>query len=133
VDARQRERLALARNIVRALRRPEFRARLEVINPSGERPVVAALDDDTCSWVFERVREAGGDATVVISREVTEGVQVPCFLIVTHEPVAHEDVEDFPLHPDAEIGLLLAYMAEHQQPVSCRVVAPDMTARLVAS
>jgi hypothetical protein len=130
MDDREQARLGLTRAVVRDLRTPEFRASLHVVDELGRKPIVGCLPDDTVEWVFARVRELGGDATVVMGTAVAPGVFQREFMVVTKGIAAEADPEPCGVHPHSEVGLLMAYLREHGGRVQCQMLAPDSIATL---
>ncbi len=91
---------------MRAMRHSAARAPLSGAGPDGAQHVVVCLREDTVQYAADRVREAGGLATVVIPRP--SGTLCP----VVWEQGEHLE-EALPLatepgvHPGSELGMVL--------------------------
>ncbi len=124
MDAREAERLKLARQVVRWMADPQFREVLAATD-TGERPVVVTLPDDTVQHMFELARAAGHVVNVVTLLEGRRLSLLSMFADGTNAPVAPVAEEDCPVHPDTHVDMLLTYLRRCDDPVRCFVVGPD--------
>ncbi len=123
MDAREADRLKLARQVVRWRTEPRFRELLAATS-TGERPVVVALPDDTVQHMFELARAAGQVVNVVT---LLEGGRLALISMFAEEDAAATSLaeQDCPVHPDTHVDMLLTYLRRRQAPVRCFVAGPD--------
>lgn len=129
MDAKQADRLAIARRATRALRHRDFRSTLAPgADESSNRVIIAALPDDRVGAILERVAEYRLPASVVLAageRTLRIIVLTPC-----STGSSSEQLEECPVHDDAEIGMLFDFMQAHRAPIHIQR-ATDFSMELV--
>jgi hypothetical protein len=130
VDARSRERLAVGRAILDALRHPDFRDEFVPNDPStGERVIIPALKDDTMGEIFDQLRETPGPAYVVLDGR--DGLLIISLLPDSKgRHAAPEPPEPCPIHRHSQIAMLVEYLRHYRQ-LTIRELAPDVRVELV--
>lgn len=130
MDVRDDPKTSLAKRVAALLRTdPRFRDFLRFVAPDGSRPVVIAALDDRVGDVFAYLaRHHRSGANVVIGSESGRFANI----IVRHET---EDADspsfgaistDCPVHVDAPLGMLMAYLLLHEgEAVRCCPVGDE--------
>jgi hypothetical protein len=132
VEASQRQRLAVSREVMKALRHRDFRNALDLTDANGEHTVVVALPSDPMRRIFKQLKRVSGVAYIGVTD--AEG-DIEFIAVGPPESVAPDDKsgasDECPIHGDASVGLLLAYLREHRRPLRFREADPDVTVQLV--
>jgi hypothetical protein len=131
VDAKERQRLALALYILDAVRCKSFRSET-LATASNEHVIVPALPDDTMASLFDQVRLSGGPVHVATLHDNALAV----FAMVPHKPARHaipqtEPDDEFPVSPDMSVGILVDYLILRDRPVVFRAASPQVSLELV--
>ncbi len=125
MDARARERLAVARMALRLLRHRDFRNELPDTNAQGEHVIVPALPDDTMGELFAQLHAAKG--TVYVA--VPDGDDV---VIITLTPVRQAARPDScPIYRHMEVKMVIDYLRMCRTPVTCYEALPNVTMQLL--
>jgi hypothetical protein len=129
VDARSRARLAVARNVLRALRHRDFRSELGETTASGEHVVVPALPDDTMGALFDQLRSADGPIYVAIS----DGDDIVVLSMAQARPPKHAAPtrDDCPIHRDTQLTMIVDYLRMIHGPLTCYEASPGVMLELV--
>lgn len=99
------ERLEVTRRVMRAMRHESGRRPLVERDADGARRVVICLPSDTVRYACERVREAGGRATVVVP---ARGGLLPLRWHID-EAAPGMFACDGPIHPESTMGMLIEW------------------------
>jgi hypothetical protein len=129
VDAKQKERLALASRVLRALRHRDFRNELRETGRSGDHVVLPALPDDTMGTFFDQLRRSGG--TIYIAVPEDEEITVLSLAQTPPRPHAESAEDDCPIHRDTQIQMVVELLRVIRAPLPCCEAAPGVTLELV--
>lgn len=101
----ERERLEVARRVMKAMRHASGRRPLDIENIHGGRQVVICLGSDTVQYATERVVGVGGAATVVVPKG-DHLVPLTWTLQLGAEAVSENDS----VHQDSTLDMLVKYV-----------------------
>lgn len=129
MDARSRERLAVAHTILRALRHRDFRNELDGTRASGEHVVAPALPDDTMGVFFDQLRQSAG--TIYIGVPENAGIAVLSLAQTQRPKHAAPSRDDCPIHRDTQLKMVIDYLRMSKGPLRCHEATPSITLELV--
>jgi hypothetical protein len=129
VDDRSRMRLAVAHEVLQAVRHGDFRNDLGETIRSGEHMIVPALHDDPMSGFFDKLRAAHGTIYIAVREE--DGLAV--LSMSTARPPRHAvpAPDDCPIHPDTHLQMIINYLRATHGPLTCYEASPGVMVELV--
>jgi hypothetical protein len=131
VEAKDRQRLAVAHRILNAVRSKTFRSET-LATDAGEHVIVPALPDDIMASLFNQLRQAGGALHVAVLQD--DNLLV--FAMVEHKRARHAGLQadpddDFPMSPDMSVGMVLDYLILRDRPLIFHEASPQVSVELV--
>lgn len=103
------ERREITKRVMKAMRHPLARRPLAGAGADSAQHIIVCLRSDTIDYAAQRVRAAGGIATVVVPHG-TGLVPLSWEMTGTREiPLSVQS--EGPIHPDSELGMLMDYFA----------------------
>lgn len=126
---RQRQRLAVADQVLQAMRGKEFRHDTPADTRSGERVILPALPDDKIGMLFEQLRAIDG----LVHVAVPEGSGLAVFSISPLRQAKHAarstvpKIDRCPISPESEVIMVLRYLQVHDAPIICYEASPSVT------
>jgi hypothetical protein len=129
VDARDRQRLAVAHRILGAVRQKNFRDDT-LSTKDGDHVFVPALPDDTMARLFDQLRNTDGPLHVF----VPEGDELTIFVMAPHTPPKHASRRSdsyCPVSPESHVSMVLQYMRLKGGRILCREETPEISMQLV--
>lgn len=122
-------RLAVAHEVLQALRRGDFRNELGETIKSGEHVIVPALPDDPMGGFFEKLRAAGGTIYIAVREE--DGLAVLSMTPARPPRHAVPSPDDCPIHRDSELQMVIGYLRATRRPLTCYEASPGVMMELV--
>jgi hypothetical protein len=131
MDAKQRQRLAVAHRVLQATRSKQFRSET-LATSTGDHVFIPALPDDTMGMLFDQLRAANGPIHVA----VIDNDQLMILAMVPVKPGKHAEPDvdpddNFPVGPEVPVGILLDYLRLRDRPILCRELTPKVSLELV--
>jgi hypothetical protein len=129
VDDRSRRRLAVAHEVLQALRHGHFRNELGETIRSGEHVIVPALPDDPMGGFFDKLRAA--DGTIYIAMREEDGLAVLSMSPARPPRHAVPSADECPIHPDTQLQMIFGYLRATRGPLTCYEASPGVMVELV--
>jgi hypothetical protein len=129
VDDRSRMRLAVAHEVLQAVRRGDFRSELGETIRSGEHVIVPALPDDPMGGFFDKLRAANGTIYIAVLEEV--GLAVLSMSPARPPRHAVSAPDDCPIHRDSHLQMIIDYLRATRGPLTCYEASPSVMVELV--
>jgi hypothetical protein len=131
MDAKDRQRLAVAHRILDATRHQSFRDET-LATGTGDHVFVPALPSDTMAGLFDQLREIDGPLHVA----VPEGDQITIFLMASNKPAKHASLPSgasdcCPISPESQVSMVLYYMRHRGGRILFREATPQISLELV--
>lgn len=130
---RQRQRLAVADQVLQALRAKEFRSDTPASPHSHDRVILPALPDDAMGMLFDQLRAIDGLLHVAVPDEGRLVVfsmsprRRPKHAAVNSAPV----LDPCPVSRESQVIMVLRYLQMHGEPIICYEASPNVTIELV--
>jgi hypothetical protein len=122
-------RLAVAHEVLQAVRHGDFRSELSETIRSGEHVIVPALADDPMGSFFDKLRVANG--TIYIAVREKEGLAVLSMSPARPPRHAVFTPDECPIHRDTHLDMLIGYLRATRGPVTCYEASPGVMVELV--
>jgi hypothetical protein len=129
VDDRSRMRLAVAHEVLQALRHGDFRNDLGETIRSGEHMIVPALPDDPMGSFFDKLRSA--DGTIYIAVREDDGLAVVSMSPAWPPRHAVPAPDECPIHRDTQLQMIIGYLRATRGPLTCYEASPGVMVELV--
>jgi hypothetical protein len=129
VDDRSRRRLAVAHEVLQALRYGDFRSELGETIRSGEHVIVPALPDDPMAGFFDKLRAA--DGTIYIAVRQKDGLAVLSMSPARPPRHAVPSPDDCPIHRNTELQMIVGYLRATRRPLTCYEASPGVMVELL--
>lgn len=122
-------RLAVAHEVLQALRRGDFRSELGETIRSGEHVIVPALPDDPMGGFFDKLRAA--DGTIYIAMREENGLTVLSMSPARPPRHAVPPPDECPIHRDTQLQMIIGYLRATRGPLTCYEASPGVMVELV--
>ena len=122
-------RLAVAHEVLQALRRGDFRSELAETIRSGEHMIVPALPDDPMGGFFDKLRAADGIIYIAVREE--DGLTVLSMSPARPPRHAAPSPDDCPIHRDSELQMIIGYLRATRRPLTCYEASPGVMVELL--
>lgn len=129
MDDRSRMRLAVAHEVLQALRHGDFRNELGETIRSGEHVIVPALPDDPMGGFFDKLRAA--DGTIYIAVREENGLAVMSMSPARPPRHAAPTRDECPIHRDSQLQMIIGYLRMVRGPLTCYEASPGVMVELV--
>ena len=129
MDDRSRMRLAVAHEVLQALRHGDFRSDLGETIRSGEHVIVPALPDDPMGSFFDKLRAA--DGTIYIAVREEDGLAVLSMSPARPPRHAVPSPDQCPIHRDTHLQMIIGYLRATRGPLTCYEASPGVMVELV--
>ena len=129
---RQQQRLAVADQVLQAMRGREFRDDTPVNPHTRDRVILPALPDDKMGMLFDQLRAVGG-----LHVAVPDGDRLMVFSMSARRRPKHAaenirpELDRCPISRESQVIMVLRYLQVHGRPIICYEASPSVTIELV--
>lgn len=129
MDDRSRMRLAVAHEVLRAVRQGDFRNELGETIRSGEHVIVPALPDDPMGGFFDKLNATDGTIYIAVLEE--DGLAVLSMSPARPPRHAAPSPDDCPVHRNTHLQMIINYLRVTPGPLTCYEAEPGVMMELV--
>ena len=129
VDARARARLVVAHEVLRAMRRRDFRNDVAETNTYAQHVLIPALPDDTMGEFFDQLREAAG--TIYVATLEGDDVAVISMAPARLPRHAAPQEDECPIYRGTELQMVIEYLRARRTPLTCYEADPSVQVELI--
>jgi hypothetical protein len=122
-------RLAVAHEVLQALRHGDFRSEFGETIRSGEHVIVPALPDDPMGGFFDKLRAS--DGTIYIAVREEDGLVVVSMSPARPPRHAVPSPDDCPIHRHTELQMIIGYLRATHRPLACYEASPGVMVELL--